>query len=532
MIKNLKYQLILISILFILFLLPRLILLGNDFINIDFPLWNDRITSFANNIKAGNFNGTYQTFHPGVTVMWLSGIGFEFFRQIYRHKFGGWPIYNDANIFPWWSFSLTFPLVLAIAVLTLFSFFLIKKTWSFKEAFLFVFLLSLEPYFLGYNRILHLDSLHAMFGFVSILSFMVFKKEKKIYWLSLSGMFAGLSFLTRTTGIFVLISLGFLVILSFLHDLKSVRNLKLAGLKLISFIKITIFILIPFLLVLWFVFPAAWLEPFNVYAKIFRGSFVLSSQGHDQVWFGKSIKDPPPVYYLISFLFSASPFFLILSFLSLIHILFLPKTQKEKFIPLLIYLACFIIMISLSPKKIPRYLITLFPVFSFFSSAFLSTFVTPKRKIYAIILIFGLLLFQVWGVVKYFPYFTAYASPLFGGMPAKEKIIGNKHFGFGLKNVAAYLNTKENIGSVKLIFEGYGSIEPFILGNVKPDKYFWLNGVNSVDYYLKPYYIYVDNYIKKEDIWSQVKDKFVLDRIFKIGGFDYWYLYKNRRLAN
>src|SRR4030042_3172316 len=61
-------------LLFLLFIIPRIVGLGTDISNSDAYRWHKRASNFISAIKTYKFIDTYQRYHPGVTLMWVSGI--------------------------------------------------------------------------------------------------------------------------------------------------------------------------------------------------------------------------------------------------------------------------------------------------------------------------------------------------------------------------------------------------------------------------------------------------------------------------
>ena len=63
---------ILVFVFFVLIHLPDL---GHDNFNTDVWKWKSRSYNFGSAILGGDFSHTLQTYHPGVTLMWLGSIG-------------------------------------------------------------------------------------------------------------------------------------------------------------------------------------------------------------------------------------------------------------------------------------------------------------------------------------------------------------------------------------------------------------------------------------------------------------------------
>jgi hypothetical protein len=61
-----------LAIVFFLALLPRLIYPVSQYM-----IWYERSVRFWDALLAGNFAATYQQYHPGVTTMWVAGLGLQ-----------------------------------------------------------------------------------------------------------------------------------------------------------------------------------------------------------------------------------------------------------------------------------------------------------------------------------------------------------------------------------------------------------------------------------------------------------------------
>ena len=82
-IKNHRNEYFLIAAFVAVFLLTHLPRLATDSVNSDALLWHKRSEAFVTALKAHDFAKTYQKYHPGVTLMWISGSAFEFSRDTF-----------------------------------------------------------------------------------------------------------------------------------------------------------------------------------------------------------------------------------------------------------------------------------------------------------------------------------------------------------------------------------------------------------------------------------------------------------------
>ncbi|KKT10051.1 MAG: hypothetical protein UV89_C0029G0005 [candidate division WWE3 bacterium GW2011_GWB2_43_22] len=179
----------------VVFFLTRFLFLGTDEINPDGVNWHYRSQQFIVGLKSGDFERTYQHYHPGVTLMWITGVPIEIYKQI-----TGYTTYDQYN-FLGFNTVAKISVVLAQLVLTFILLYYLSKVAGFKTAYLSVFLFSLEPFFLGNSRLYHMDVLLALFMFIALLVSWLNLKEFSYKRSVLAGIFLSLSFLTKSIGI-------------------------------------------------------------------------------------------------------------------------------------------------------------------------------------------------------------------------------------------------------------------------------------------------------------------------------------------
>jgi hypothetical protein len=168
--------------------------------------WYDRAIHFSDALLARDWAGTYQSYHPGVTTMWLSGIGLKLFshqRGVSSEQLLGVEptkpgTMEDAVV------AGVVPLAFAIALCVALSYVLLRRITGQKVAFVGSFLLALDPFHIAYSKVLHLNALLGTFMFVSVLLLFNYLYRAKWLDLVLSGMFAGLAFLTKSPALFVI----------------------------------------------------------------------------------------------------------------------------------------------------------------------------------------------------------------------------------------------------------------------------------------------------------------------------------------
>ena len=493
-----------------LFCITRLPLLGWDIVNVDAPAWNYRSVQFISYIKNLNFLETYRTYHPGVTVMWLAGIGQEIYGHIHEFYIGTRPEYSIVGDFHWILFSETLPIVIVNFLLILVLYHLLISLLNRKAAFFSTLLLVLEPFFIGNTRVLHLDGLLALFGINSILFYIKYLSKHRKPLLFFSGVFFGLSVLTKVTGL-VLLPVVFLISGIDIGGVISLRRV----------VKNLLIFLLSGFAVFVLMFPAMWATPWRVITKIINDGVLATGQGgQPQIFFGDRTYNPGVFFYPLEFIFRSSP----VLFLSLIGALFYNVLHFKKIwvkretvrvstvINIFIYALVYLIFITASSKKIDRYIIPLFPPLCIFAGVFLSEIYQRVGHILTV----GIVVTFIFITLPIFPDFFAFYNPLAGGTQMAVKVVGLQDWATGYQRVVNYLHTKSEVQSLIVASYNDTSVRPIFKGTtISFDK---VADFSKVDYAIVQ---------RNESRLSEIKQFMRLDKIFYIGSYDYYYLYKN-----
>ncbi len=502
---------------FLLAFLYRLPLLGYDFINNDAYLWKERGYAFGSALTSLDFAGTAVTYHPGVTLLWSQFIAIK--------------IYSLLNSFVWhdmlgpkeeWLINHQIQkivLVFFTSVLISVLYWGLKKIIGRKASIVAVILVLFEPFYLGLSRALHLDVLMALFMFIAFI--FVYRsiafdvkftfKSKNII---LGGVFTGFALLTKSAALFLL---PFFVLLGFLFYLRERRIEIIKKILTIFFYAAAVFF------ILW---PAMWVDPIaSVQSYIFDGiAGVGLEEGHGHIWFGEVTQDPGSLFYPVVLIGRYSFILFSLSIIGVGYLFWKKKIdlsflkKREGFVYLsLLYMICFLLMITLTSKKLDRYSIPIT-----FSMAVISGYYLVevlKRKALAYLLVF-FILSRIVLLYGFHPNYLAYYSPLIGGAENGKNIIEPKWL-IGYDKVAAYFNEKQKESSdpLKVAIADFDYLRPFadfevlnIKNKVERDK---------ADFFVLPVYRQERNDFYEKGYTLQEEE----DRIV-IVGVDYYVIYK------
>lgn len=491
------------------FLITRLPRLQNDIFSTDAVYWHNRSKNFIEALQSKDYAKTYQMYHPGVTLMWTTGLTAKAVSQF--NNLDTDFIFSNARDFHYLA-KLT--LVLWQLGLALVAIYLLSQIFNYEKALFMVLLLSVEPFFVGNSRLLHLDAQIAFYFLIGLsLSYLSIKKENLLYPI-LAGVFFGLGALSKS------IALGGLafgatvpaVLLAF--NKKYIKGIKHFGLVMMSF-AITYFGL----------FPALWVDAKWVLDEMFNRSFEVGEiKGHEQIFMGEVTHDP-------GFWFYPTLFFLKLSLVTIVGFLayyfggladavtkgFGKVSLKKVFeyikdIPFTVYVTVFylgyFIVISYFDKKVDRYPIPLYP---FFTMIAVLGFYWFSKKLRWITLAFTSLTL-VFTLFRSFPHYMTYTNPLIGDAEDGNIIVGQKLFGIGVYDLRQH------------IIDTYGDTHEIAINDYGPMKkiYDWetfnifVEHPNSYDYAILGPNKDIPPSIKKSGV------EFKYDSSVYINGLEFW----------
>ena len=429
---------------FVLFLFLRLDGIQRDMSNSDAARWHRRSENFAQAIESFNFSETYQRYHPGVTLMWLTSIvewGIKAYDFTYDLPFK--TLENTDGYLLIDGLSKTI-LVIVLFVLLIVQYNYIQLLFDKSVALLFVFFVAVEPYMIGINRWYHLTSLETFLGFCAFLAFLLWSEYGNKSYIVKSGIFLGLAILTKFSSVFLLPVLGLIFL---------VNVLKKKQVQRYYYIKTALIFGSSVLFTIVALFPALWVSAPNVISQILGaaqnsgvGEYVSVSFAEKYPWY----------FYTVALVFKLSPLILVLFMLALIKVV----SWKDRLSYYLVF--CIVLQFTLysfSEQKIERYLLTIFPSVLLLVSLLISR----MHRVLVVCILLTSLAFAYFNYVSGHPIYSDYYSPLFGG-PQKAYELGlYDDNGEYFASAARYLNTKarnthvyvpNNVESFSYYFKG------------------------------------------------------------------------------
>ncbi|MBA2446710.1 MAG: glycosyltransferase family 39 protein [Chloroflexi bacterium] len=424
--------------------------------------WMRRVSRFSQAVRRGDLRGTYQTSHPGLPVLWLTSLAIGPERSAALAARAGslatlekTPSYLSAL------FDARRALALASAVLTVLLAFLTWRVFGPGPGLLAGLLLAVEPFLVAHGKLFHTDPLLAQLMAASGLAALVFFGGRGgLAYLLGSGLAAGLALLTKAPGIFLF---GFVPLLGLAWAWRRAWPPQppriWGGWGGHADIEATVSVTrrLAFRLGLWglaagaiyvLLFPAMWVDPLGTLSRMARA--VLGEGETPRTWgnffLGQATwGDVGPLFYPVATLLRLSPITLAgLLLLAWLGLRGRPASWRLPAVALVAYVGLFTLMMTLSPKKIDRYLLPVYlPLLILGALGLwlaLRRWLAPGAR-WAVVAALGL--GQAALVVGVHPYPLSFYNPVLGGIGVASRalVVG---WGEGTDQVAAYLDRQPN----------------------------------------------------------------------------------------
>lgn len=442
----------------------------------------------------GRWRDTYQKYHPGVTVMWLSGFSIQGIEAV--AKLAGKDTFRSNQLyFPYIHLAAKLPLVFVTSVLGTVCFWCLKKLTKDKTfPWIFVLLLSLEPFFLGISRFLHVTTLTVMFSFVSFLLMLVWlegftgKAKPTHRYFILSSICLGLAALTRVDGVLAGIA-NSVVILVWLLKHQSSWSLKKVLVTFRDWLFFSAAHAAIGFLTFCALFPAIWVNARDVLRNIKNDGL-----GDTAFAGGGALMLVPyrPLYYLEAFFFRSLPTTVFLTAAGfLIFLREAPRKLRDKKYPFvegvvwysLIFLAVIWAFFAFPKKTKDRYLTSLQPGLIILAAYALYKILDLLKRRGRLILVSVLVLLYGLTFYRYHPNYSFYYTDLIGGAGGLARFgLSVIHRGEFEAQAAWFLNDQPesyNRNVVVLDREQVPSFKVFFLGDTFSHSKFMPEGAHA-----------------------------------------------------
>ena len=421
-------------------------------------LWSERGFHFVNAIKEEDWEHTYMRYHPGVTVMWLSGLAIHWYAD-QQGGLTGEQITGAAPTRPGVLAGVlqagVFPLALVIAGGIALTYPLLSGLAGRKVAFAAAVFLAFDPFHVAYSKVIHPDGLLSVFMLLTALFALDYGKHNRWSSLVLSGVFAGLSFLSKSPSLFLFPYLGLalgMIILA--RGWQSRWTLSRAEwMRLIRWAVVAIVVwFIAAAVVFVVIWPVMWVKPLFTLQQIFNGVFRYGSNPHGSpVFFGGQIwqTDPGPAYYLAALAWKTTaitlPFIIISIWYAVRH---WRNSQIWLLWAMMAYAFFFFAQMSIGQFKQIAYILPVAPaldIIAAFGLVWMAQALSqlprfrPAAHLPSGVIAVALGLHALITLLSY-PYFVANYNLLLGGARVARNILPFQDQGEGMEAAARYLS--------------------------------------------------------------------------------------------
>jgi hypothetical protein len=450
------------ALLLLIALLPRLVVLG-PLVNPDELGWLDRSVRFYDALSRGDWASTLQAFHPGVVPMW--GFGAMMCARYGLGQLQTWLAFEALPMADLARAALFFPM--AISVLTVLAVYGLVRRLAGRETALYAaLLLAVDPYYLAFTYLIHMDLTHGSLMVVAALLWInyLYRPRRWLYLVG-GGIVGGLALLTRSASVYLvpfsLLAVGVFFLAENLNGGQPYLKPGWGRWTSRTFIAwlVGLGVLILTVFALW---PALWVDPGEVVGRLGVGILRSVENAHPAPVYlqGEIItEDPGTGYYWLVLLFRLRPLTLVLVILNPVLLMLawrrLSRQRRAAWGLALAYPAFYFLQMSLATHKLERYMLPVgiaLTILAGISLAVMARWLTEwivrlrrstlVRACRIVVLSAAIVLLAIpW--LRLAPYFSAYYSPLAGGAEqAKSDLTLSS--GLGLSQAADYLNAKPN----------------------------------------------------------------------------------------
>ncbi|NTU84108.1 MAG: phospholipid carrier-dependent glycosyltransferase [Chloroflexales bacterium] len=462
-------------------LLPRIIGLADFFTTDEAYHWISRTERFVAAVGEGRWADTILTGHPGVTLMWLGGLGLRLEQLAVALSWAAPP--DSLGHLAW----LRAGPVLAHAAALTAGYLLLRRLVRPELALVAALLWATSPFLVAHGRLLHLDALLTDLCTLSLLATLVACRAARPWpWLLGAGALCGLALLTKGPALIMLPAIGLTLFALGGEGATSIDEGRAAGAKLrLSPFAARLRWSVPRYLVIlavaaatvFLLWPALWAAPERAIAS-YVGEIVGNggrANGDGQFFLGRRDADPGPLFYPLAGLYRLTP-------VELLGLALLPlalwqwarvcsldpavRREQASLIALGAFALFWALVMTAGPKKFDRYVLPLWPALLTLSAAGLMAgwgwLRERRRRLVAGAAPIALLLaLQAGTLAWYHPYYLSYYSPLLGGGPAAQRmfLIG---WGEGMDQVGAWLRGRPDISHGQILSALPPTLQPFV----------------------------------------------------------------------
>ncbi|MBE7554744.1 MAG: glycosyltransferase family 39 protein [Anaerolineales bacterium] len=529
-------------------LLPRAYELQR-FVTADEAKWVYRSAQFLAALLRGDFPATSVNLTPAVTTTWLGSLGLAVYYQLHQtvlqQPFTTWltslpEFRTELDILA----ATRWPMVLLTSLSVVAFYLLLCRLCHPTLAFLAAAFIALDPHPVALSRILGHDAPAMVFMSLSLLLLLSAVKaageqggrgaeevaasplgrpSTPLVFTVLSGIAAGLAFLSKAPALFLIPFAGLVFVLSEIHFSRQLPRFYASSLLHLfasSFPRFLVWLVGAYLTFVAF-WPAAWVEPVGRPVAVFQNAFLSATDeeeaSEENYW---RTPDLGPIYYLVNGGFKLSPLVMVGAGLAVAFAIKRPSSKSmngesasiqnttnlvasspRRLVasPLLWFSAfalLFTLFMTASDKRSPRYILPVFPPLAIIAAyGWLKLYQVAghrgaENKISRFMLQMGaspggplrptpvlfvaLLLIAAFIILlPYAPYYFTYFNPLLGGSFTAPHLV-KIGWGEGLDQVGRFLQREDTFRGSRVGTAYASTVAPFFEGNLsavtKPDR--------------------------------------------------------------
>jgi hypothetical protein len=390
---------------------------------------------------------------------------------------------------------------LVISVCIALTYVLLARLTNWPVAFCSGCFLALDPFYISYGKLVHVDALLASFMLVSVQFLISYLQEKRRAHLVLSGVFAGMAFLTKTPSLF-LIPYGAWVTL--LYSLLGRWQVSTASSQTPAWSRWLLWgtrslgewVLVA-VCVFFLAWPAMWTRPVEVLSEIAQAASFWVERPHSNPDFfaGRVVfGDPGPLYYMAALGWKTTLVTLPAILAAIFILLRRRKWEGRRGFPwcMLAYASGFILMMMFGAKKGPRYILPAFLALDVLAAWGLVQMASGigrwdplrQRTWIPVAVVSVALVAQMVTALRHHPYYGTHHNLLLGGSRVAQHVFALGGRGEGMELAARFLNGYPGVERMTagLQHQGNEGFRGNFLGQVRsmehPDVDYWIFEIN------------------------------------------------------
>lgn len=528
-------SLALYAALFLLALAPRLIGLEQH-LTPDDKDWMRRASLFSRAVRSGTWGGTFQSGHPGVTVLWLTAaaIGPERADALAARSDQLLVMVKAPEYLPA-LFDARRALAVISAGLVVLVAYLAARLLGPRVGLLAGLLLANEPFLVAHARLLHSDHLVAQLMALAILAALIYFGGRGGWpYLIGSGVACGLAFITKAPAaiLFGFVPLTALIAMDRPGRDEDPNRSDRSRVAILSGLAVWGTVAAVIVVAGW---PALWVDPLGTFARMASG--VAREADTAPTWgdffAGQVSKAVGPLFYPLVTALRLSP-------ITLGGLVLLGAEASRRGVRsrtgtpvnrppaaswpgkagvLLAFCVTFTLGMAVSPKQADRYLLPVYPILVILAALglrlTLRRLCAERLRLPATL---GLALGQAALVASVQPYPLSFYDPLLGGASAARQavLVG---WGEGLDQIAAYLDRQPDAAALT-VATMYADVVPAQFRGAGVPLRDWPQADYLVDYVNME-----QRQVVPEPLRTAIRGEEPLYTA-RINGLDYAYLYR------